>query len=185
MALITCRECNKEVSSEAKVCPHCGAKPRNEHTGLKVLVLIVGVLTIYGILDYKAHPPGATTSTAIDTRPPAPDLKALERANYEAALALEPKAAREYAAARLKEFCSGQDTHLNYIEVKVRRAGRSTALYCVHDLYTKYALSSGSRGPNLGRWVTDHRALLMKAKVDHVGVQGTGDFASGASFEVN
>lgn len=24
MALVTCRECKKEVSSEARSCPHCG-----------------------------------------------------------------------------------------------------------------------------------------------------------------
>lgn len=26
MALIACKECNKEISSEAKACPSCGAK---------------------------------------------------------------------------------------------------------------------------------------------------------------
>lgn len=28
MALVKCRECNAEISSKAKVCPKCGAKPR-------------------------------------------------------------------------------------------------------------------------------------------------------------
>lgn len=27
MALINCKECGKQVSTEAKACPHCGAKP--------------------------------------------------------------------------------------------------------------------------------------------------------------
>ena len=30
MALIKCSECNKEISSSAKVCPHCGIKQSNE-----------------------------------------------------------------------------------------------------------------------------------------------------------
>jgi ribosomal protein L37E len=28
MALIKCKECGKEKSSQAKVCPHCGLKKR-------------------------------------------------------------------------------------------------------------------------------------------------------------
>jgi DNA-directed RNA polymerase subunit RPC12/RpoP len=28
MAIIACKECGKEVSDKAAVCPHCGAKPR-------------------------------------------------------------------------------------------------------------------------------------------------------------
>lgn len=33
MALITCEECGKEISSTAKICPHCGHKTAyaNEH----------------------------------------------------------------------------------------------------------------------------------------------------------
>ena len=30
MALIKCSECNKEISSSAKVCPHCGYKNDNK-----------------------------------------------------------------------------------------------------------------------------------------------------------
>ena len=28
MALINCKECGKEISTEAKSCPHCGYKPK-------------------------------------------------------------------------------------------------------------------------------------------------------------
>jgi len=45
MALITCHECKQQISSEAKVCPQCGAKPKKSiGIGGIVLVAIVGVL---------------------------------------------------------------------------------------------------------------------------------------------
>jgi hypothetical protein len=39
MAMITCEECNKEISSTAKACPHCGAKVPHA----KVWPWVVGV----------------------------------------------------------------------------------------------------------------------------------------------
>lgn len=44
MALITCRECGNEVSSNAETCPKCGArvKPKS-NTAWKVLGIAVGV----------------------------------------------------------------------------------------------------------------------------------------------
>lgn len=30
MALVNCKECNKEISDSAKQCPHCGYKKRNK-----------------------------------------------------------------------------------------------------------------------------------------------------------
>ena len=42
MALIKCRECKKEISNKAKVCPNCGAKVKSK---TKVIVIsIIGVL---------------------------------------------------------------------------------------------------------------------------------------------
>lgn len=47
MALVKCRECHKEISTKADVCPHCGApqkkkerKPIGCGTGLLILILI-------------------------------------------------------------------------------------------------------------------------------------------------
>ncbi len=53
MALIRCRECRKEVSDSAKVCPHCGVRgvkpiPEKEKTPIYVkialLVIVVGLI---------------------------------------------------------------------------------------------------------------------------------------------
>ena len=46
MALITCKECKKQISSNAKRCPQCGAKKRNP----LLFWLIVGVITYFVIV---------------------------------------------------------------------------------------------------------------------------------------
>ena len=48
MALVKCRECGKEISSEAKNCPNCGAKPKNKVAAgcAGVLVLLVFIIVI-------------------------------------------------------------------------------------------------------------------------------------------
>lgn len=43
MALVNCKECGKEISTEAKVCPHCGAKvSRKTGVGTITLALVIG-----------------------------------------------------------------------------------------------------------------------------------------------
>lgn len=49
MALVKCKECKKEVSSKAKLCPHCGIK--NPAVGAKetlvgLVVVVVGVVML-------------------------------------------------------------------------------------------------------------------------------------------
>jgi RNA polymerase subunit RPABC4/transcription elongation factor Spt4 len=51
MALVACPECNKEISSTAPSCPHCGATPRK--TGMSggfIFVLVVLVLFVIGVI---------------------------------------------------------------------------------------------------------------------------------------
>ena len=52
MALVTCRECGAEVSSEAKTCPHCGIKsPRDSGGGFWVwCFVILAFLYTFGTL---------------------------------------------------------------------------------------------------------------------------------------
>lgn len=64
MALIKCRECGKEISTEAKACPHCGAKP--PYRPSLAFVLIAGLLIVFGIkasLESRT-PPQAPPKTA-------------------------------------------------------------------------------------------------------------------------
>jgi predicted nucleic acid-binding Zn ribbon protein len=48
MALVNCKECNKEISSSAKVCPECGnpiAEKRKEANNRSQMILIlIGML---------------------------------------------------------------------------------------------------------------------------------------------
>ena len=46
MALEKCKECGKEISSQAKVCPHCGFKPYRWGWGKK---LIAGFVVLWGL----------------------------------------------------------------------------------------------------------------------------------------
>lgn len=66
MALIKCRECGKEISTDAKACPHCGAKP--PYRPSLAFVLIAGLLVVFGI------------KASIDSGRPAPAKTAEETA---------------------------------------------------------------------------------------------------------
>lgn len=65
MALIKCRECGKDISTEAKTCPHCGAKP--PYRPSLAFILIAGLLVVFGIkasIESSRPPPPAPTKTA-------------------------------------------------------------------------------------------------------------------------
>lgn len=48
MALTKCKECSKEISTEAERCPHCGAKPAKPTS---TIALVVAGLVLIGILQ--------------------------------------------------------------------------------------------------------------------------------------
>jgi hypothetical protein len=53
MALVTCKECGKELSTGAATCPHCGApgpaaKPAKKSSGCAIVVLIFLILAVIG-----------------------------------------------------------------------------------------------------------------------------------------
>ena len=52
MALVECHECGNPISTEAKVCPQCGAKNRNRKRFPRI-VLLIGV-AILGYILYVA-----------------------------------------------------------------------------------------------------------------------------------
>lgn len=62
MAIIKCAECNKEISSSANVCPHCGhqqahyvRKKRNALIGIVALILLcIIAYCINSIKDSKS-----------------------------------------------------------------------------------------------------------------------------------
>lgn len=79
MALGKCRECSKEVSSEAKSCPHCGvAKPIRKKVGVLGWLAVV----LVGLVVFRAATPNgsvieetqAQAPPAVEAPPPAPKL---------------------------------------------------------------------------------------------------------------
>ena len=62
MALINCRECGKEVSTEAKACPHCGAKVPRESAFAKVALIIFGVFCLILIFGSLGDHPSTEAS---------------------------------------------------------------------------------------------------------------------------
>jgi hypothetical protein len=49
MSMIQCKECHKEISSDARACPHCGKKLRGSSL-LVILGCVIGFLVIIGII---------------------------------------------------------------------------------------------------------------------------------------
>lgn len=92
--------------------------------------------------------------------------------------------ALEFFRGQLLEHCVNEDSHLNYIKVVMRKADGGTGLYCVHDFYSRYSLSAGSRGPSLSRFVDHWRVELRQHKVTRVGVWGSDADDSGAWFSL-
>ena len=54
MALIKCPECGKEISSQARSCPHCGNPmfqvTKKESSPLKIILTIFGILAGLGLV---------------------------------------------------------------------------------------------------------------------------------------
>jgi hypothetical protein len=62
MAMKTCKECGKEVSSSAKTCPNCGAK---QGTGcIKIGFIAFGVLVVLGVIVILRGGGDKSTSTS-------------------------------------------------------------------------------------------------------------------------
>jgi hypothetical protein len=67
MALASCRECGKEVSTDAKTCPHCGvASPTKKPMGCgSAALVIVGMLIFMGwCANRVSTPPGGGVTEA-------------------------------------------------------------------------------------------------------------------------
>jgi len=78
MALIKCKECQAEISSDAKSCPHCGK--RVPHVDAKnVITVIVGCLVIWGGYHLlSGDDSDRSTTPAIQPAPGSPPSKAGE-----------------------------------------------------------------------------------------------------------
>ncbi len=81
MALVKCHECEKEISDEAKQCPHCGAKPEKKTSlGSWVLAGIVLFLVVTCVYDGRERRMKAEQAEAERLAKMTPQQRAAEAA---------------------------------------------------------------------------------------------------------
>lgn len=68
MALINCRECGGQVSTEAAACPKCGAKPKGNQIKEKILGFIIIVGLLAWLLPSSKTPDNSGSSTMQDAQ---------------------------------------------------------------------------------------------------------------------
>ena len=79
MSLRACKECGKEVSSQAKACPHCGAPPRRSFGCGTLLLVLIALLVGYSVIVNLLENPSSSDSAEM---PP----ETLERTEHETIL---------------------------------------------------------------------------------------------------
>lgn len=100
MALIKCKECGKDISSEAKVCPSCGLVPA-KGTSL-ISLLMVGLIGIYMV---KCTYDEATKSTTPPPQKSAADIQADNELNSAIAYGnLLKKASKDPSSFKMESF---------------------------------------------------------------------------------
>jgi RNA polymerase subunit RPABC4/transcription elongation factor Spt4 len=67
MAIVTCRECSKEISDTASSCPHCGASKLNSIgvTSTQKVTAIIIILISIGLLGYAVKLTGEGKSSGM------------------------------------------------------------------------------------------------------------------------
>lgn len=185
MAMGWCRECKVKVSSEAKVCPSCGAPNPYKASRVGAFGWIgagaVGLLAFTMCSPKEDRAPGAATASNAPRATPAKTAAQLELENRQAMQTLKPAELRPILADKLLPYCKAANSSLNYIQVEVR----GTALYCVHDFYNRYSLSIGPLAKAIEAFHGEWRAELLHAGVKRIGVYGKGEHASGAWFTID
>lgn len=76
MALTACKECGKEISTKAEVCPHCGAKPKKKTSMFTWIVAgFIGFAALGALLSEPSEKSSASRS--------APKTKSPEELRYD------------------------------------------------------------------------------------------------------
>lgn len=74
--LVKCKECGQEISSDAKVCPHCGKK-RSSNGCLTSFIIVIAIFILFVIFGQcnNSTSSSLTTSTTNSTKSVSPPLK--------------------------------------------------------------------------------------------------------------
>jgi predicted nucleic acid-binding Zn ribbon protein len=73
MALVACHECGKEISAEARICPHCGARNKNRKKSwasrLLITIFVIGAIyALYYIFEPHLNPNIPTCESSLGRR---------------------------------------------------------------------------------------------------------------------
>lgn len=79
MALKPCKECGKEISTDAKACPHCGKRSPTQTTISTTTGLLI-ILALGSLFALLSSGPSTTPSPALPPPSPPPDTAALRAA---------------------------------------------------------------------------------------------------------
>lgn len=120
MALIKCKECGAEVSSEAKSCPKCGAKVKTKGMGFGAFLLLIFIIGIFASLFTTEQKPTGTSSTSAPQPPPDPgqiayevvEQRTIPNGGYIRAIVIDPKHRNEADMKKLAERLK-RDTRLD------------------------------------------------------------------------
>lgn len=105
MALTTCRECGKQVSTDAKTCPHCGTSTPAKKTakgGIGKWLLIVFAIGLVAMALPKKDKAATATATppvqVVPTSTPAPEAKPTIKPDIEQCFAAGTALAKVFLA---------------------------------------------------------------------------------------
>jgi hypothetical protein len=97
---------------------------------------------------------------------------------------VEIPALREALRRDYEEMLAEANPHLNSINTKLVKNGKTLTLYGVHTYFSQYSFKIGSLGPAVSDWIAKNRTRLEEAGISRVGVMGEGAFASWAWYEL-
>jgi hypothetical protein len=172
MAMITCKECKKEMSDKVKKCPNCGYDARNLFMRHKIIsfigafVLLVAVLAVAGGQEKaeKVTASGKTEKQATKKEEPKKDIFAL---NEEVKLVEHVLTVTKFEASQGAEYFKPKEG-MEYIicTVKIKNIGKENISYNPYNFKlqtskgnivsstfmstenNKTSLSSGELAPN-------------------------------------
>ena len=197
VAIVKCKECKADISNKAAACLSCGAPlPKGSTVGAWLMLLAL-VFVIVQCTRSLANKDTATPAASKSTTPaapvtpsttyvppgPSPQDLAIQRAR-ERLRQQHPAETQRELAELLVELCRQENPHLNDIQPLISKASNGVAIYCRHDFFTRYTFASGSLSGEVSRFVENWSDELRAARVQRVGVWGTGDYASGVWYDV-
>jgi hypothetical protein len=129
-----------------------------------------------------ASPAASPASPSGTVRVTDPDIlrQQNEAAERERLEKMAPAELAKQLQAEMEAVCQAANPGLNYIKASRRGAG----LYCVHDFYSRYSMSSGPLAPLLNEYASRRSAELKRLKITRIGAWGTGEYASGSWIDL-